>query len=111
MKKLLYQFDTDALPSVFNNVVGYDGGADHISAYGGVNAKNVGGLAEGAIFTRGVKDKTNTAIFIGGGNLNEGEAMLAGVCVKFFGKFRVSGMLACNGSTPAAWAAVAWLAH
>ena len=43
MKKLLYQFDTDALPSVFDNVVGYDGGADHISAYGGVNAANVGG--------------------------------------------------------------------
>ena len=47
MKKLLYQFDTDSLPSVFDNVVGYDGGADHICAYGGVNAKNVGGLVEG----------------------------------------------------------------
>jgi hypothetical protein len=46
MKKLLYQFDTDALPSVFDNVVGFDGGADHISAYGGVNAKNVGGLGD-----------------------------------------------------------------
>jgi hypothetical protein len=31
MKKLLYQFDTDALPAVFDNVVGYDGGADHIT--------------------------------------------------------------------------------
>ena len=29
MKKLLYQFDTDTLPSVFDNVVGYDGGAVH----------------------------------------------------------------------------------
>jgi hypothetical protein len=111
MKKLLYQFDTDALPSVFDNVVGYDGGADHISAYGGVNAKNVGGLAEGAIFTRGVKDKKNTAIFIGGGNLNEGEAMLAAVRAKFFGKFRVSVMFDCNGSNTTASAAVAWLAH
>ncbi len=66
MKKLLYQFDTDTQPSVFDNVVGYDGGADHISAYGGVNAANVGGLVEGAIFTRAPKDKKNTAIFIGG---------------------------------------------
>src|ERR1700675_1721239 len=111
MKKLLYQFDTDALPSVFDNVVGYDGGADHISAYGGVNAKNVGGLVEGAIFTRGVKDKKNTAIFIGGGNLTEGEAMLAAVREKFFGKFRVSVMFDCNGSNTTASAAVAWLAH
>src|SRR5258706_15739539 len=76
MKKLLYQFDTDALPSVFDNVVGYDGGADHISAYGGVNARNVGDLFEGAIFTRGLKDKKNTAIFIGGGNLVEWAAAL-----------------------------------
>ena len=57
MKKLLYQFDTDFHPSVFDNVVGYDGGADHISAYGGVNGANVGALVEGAIFTRAPKDK------------------------------------------------------
>jgi hypothetical protein len=111
MKKLLYQFDTDLLPSVFDNVVGYDGGADHISAYGGVNAKNAGGLIEGAIFTRGLKDKKNTAIFIGGGNMAEGEAVLAAVRKKFFAKFRVSVMFDCNGSNTTASAAVAWLAH
>jgi hypothetical protein len=111
MKKLLYQFDTDPLPSVFDNVVGYDGGADHISAYGGVNARNVGGLVEGAIFTRGLKDKKNTAIFIGGGLMSEGEAVLGAVRKKFFGKFRVSVMFDCNGSNTTASAAVAWLAH
>src|SRR6202162_6323747 len=111
MKKLLYQFDTDALPSVFDNVVGYDGGADHISAYGGGDAKNVGGPVEGAIFTRGLKDKKNTAIFIGGGILIEGEAVVAAVRRKFFGKFRVSVMFDCNGSNTTAAAAVAWLAH
>ena len=111
MKKLLYQFDTDTLPSVFDNVVGFDGGADHISAYGGVNAKNVGGLVEGAIFTRGLKDKKNTAIFIGGSNMLEGEAVLAAVRKKFFAKFRVSVMFDCNGSNTTASAAVAWLAH
>src|ERR1700722_8405463 len=111
MKKLLYQFDTDPLPSVFDNVVGYDGGADHICAYGGINAKNVGGLVEGAIFTRGPKDKQNTALFIGGGNMAEGEAVLAAVRKKFFAKFRVSVMFDCNGSNTTASAAVAWLAH
>ena len=98
MKKLLYQFDTDALPAVFDNVVAYDGGADHVCAYGGVNAKNVGGLVEGAIFTRGPKDKKNTAIFIGGGNMPEGETLLAAVRAKFFANFRVSVMFDCNGS-------------
>ncbi len=111
MKKLLYQFDTDPLPSVFDNVVGYDGGADHISAYGGVNAGNVGGLVEGAIFTRSPKDKKNTAIFIGGSNLPQGEAVLASARAKFFGKFRVSIMFDSNGSNTTAAAAVAWLTH
>src|ERR1700738_2336336 len=111
MKKLLYQFDTDALPSVFDNVVGYDGGADHVSADGGGNGKEARGMYEGAIFTRGLKDKKNTAIFIGGGNLIEGEAVLAAVRQKFFAKFRVSVMFACNGSTTTASATVAWLGH
>jgi hypothetical protein len=111
MKKLLYQLDTDALPAVFDNVVGYDGGADHICAYGGINAGNVGPLVEGAIFTRGPKDKQNTALFIGGGNLPQGQAVLAAVQKKFFGKFRVSVMFDCNGCNTTAAAAVAWLAH
>ena len=111
MKKLLYQFDTDFHPSVFDNVVGYDGGADHISAYGGVNAANVGALVEGAIFTRSPKDKKNTAIFVGGSNMPQAEAMLAAIRAKFFAKFRVSIMFDCNGSNTTAAAAVAWLAH
>jgi hypothetical protein len=107
MKKLLYQFDTDHLPSVFDNVAGYDGGADHISAYGGVNADNVGALVEGAIFTRSPKDKKNTAIFVCGANMPAGEALLAAICAKFFAKFRVSVMFDCNGSNTTAAAAVA----
>jgi methylenetetrahydrofolate/methylenetetrahydromethanopterin dehydrogenase (NADP+) len=111
VKKLLYQFDTDALPSVFDNVVGYDGGADHISAYGGVTAQNVGALVEGAMFTRAPKDKKNTAIFVGGGSLAAGEEVLAAIQAKFFAKFRVSVMFDSNGSNTTASAAVAWLAH
>jgi hypothetical protein len=109
MKKLLYQFDTDTLPAVFDNVVAYDGGADHVTAFGGIRADNVGSLVEGAIFTRGPKDKKNTAIFIGGGNMAEGEAVLAAVQRKFFAQFRVSVMFDCNGSNTTAAAAVAWL--
>ena len=111
MKKLLYQFDTDALPAVFDNVVAYDGGADHVTAYAGIRADNVGALVDGAIFTRGPKDKRNTAIFIGGSNMSEGEAVLAAVQKKFFAQFRVSVMFDCNGSNTTAAAAVALLAH
>lgn len=111
MKKLLYQFDTDPLPAVFDNVVAYDGGADIVTPYGGVNPKNVGALVDGAIFTRAPKDKKLTAIFIGGANMTEGEELLKAVRKKFFSNFRVSVMLDSNGSNTTAAAAVAWLAH
>jgi hypothetical protein len=110
MKKLLYQLDTDALPSVFDNVVAYDGGADHVGAYGGVTPANVAALVEGAIFTRGPADKKNTALFIGGSDLPASETLLNAVTAKFFGKFRVSVMVDSNGSNTTAAAAVALLA-
>ncbi|QAZ39007.1 methylenetetrahydrofolate dehydrogenase [Methylibium sp. Pch-M] len=111
MKKLLYQFDTDPHPAVFDNVVAYDGGADHVTAYGGITPANVGGLVDGAIFTRAPKDKKNTAIFVGGSNMAEGEALFKAVRKKFFANFRVSVMLDSNGSNTTAAAGVAWLAH
>ncbi len=111
MKKLLYQFDTDEHPSVFDNVVCNDGGADHVIGYGGVHPHNVGAMVDGAIFTRAPKDKKNTAIFIGGSNMAEGEALFKAVKKKFFSNFRVSVMLDSNGSNTTAAACVAWLAN
>jgi alkyl hydroperoxide reductase subunit AhpF len=68
-------------------------------------------LVEGAIFTRPPKDKKNTALFLGGSNMLQGEAVLSAIRAKFFAKFRVSIMFDCNGSNTTAAAAVAWLAH
>jgi Methylene-tetrahydromethanopterin dehydrogenase, N-terminal./Tetrahydrofolate dehydrogenase/cyclohydrolase, NAD(P)-binding domain. len=109
MKKLLVQLDTDAQSSLFDTVVAYDGGADHVVSYPAITPENVGGLVEGAIFTRGPKDKKNTALFIGGGNLAAGEALMQAVQQRFFGKFRVSVMLDSNGANTTAAACVAWL--
>ncbi|MCX7096799.1 MAG: NADP-dependent methylenetetrahydromethanopterin/methylenetetrahydrofolate dehydrogenase [Methylococcales bacterium] len=110
MKKLLFQFDTDTHPSVFDTVVGYDGGADHVIGHGGLMPENVTGLVEGAIFTRAPKDKKNTAIFIGGSDMVAGQKLLAAVQRCFFGGFQVSVMLDSNGSNTTAAAAVAKLA-
>ncbi|WP_375465889.1 NADP-dependent methylenetetrahydromethanopterin/methylenetetrahydrofolate dehydrogenase [uncultured Methylobacterium sp.] len=110
MKKLLFQFDTDAVPSVFDAVVGYDGGADHITGYGGVTPENVGALVDGTIYTRGGSEKKSTAIFVGGGNMAAGEAVLKAVKKRFFGPFRVSCMLDSNGSNTTAAAGVALVA-
>jgi methylenetetrahydrofolate/methylenetetrahydromethanopterin dehydrogenase (NADP+) len=110
MKKLLFLFDTDPYASVFDTVVGYDGGADHVTGYANVTPDNVGALVDGTIFTRGGKDKQNTAIFVGGGDMGKGEALFAAVQKKFFGPFRVSTMLDSNGSNTTAAAGVALLA-
>ncbi len=110
MKKLLFLFDTDETPSVFDTVVGYDGGADHVTGYAGVTPDNVGALVDGTIYTRGGKDKQNTAIFVGGGNMGKGEALFEKIKKHFFGPFRVSIMLDSNGSNTTAAAGVAQLA-
>ena len=109
MKKLLFLLDTDPYPSVFDTVVAYDGGADRVAGYAGVTPDNVGPLVDGTIFTRGGKDKQNTAIFVGGGDMTKGEALFAAVQKKFFGPFRVSAMLDSNGSNTTAAAGVALL--
>ncbi|WP_020179508.1 NADP-dependent methylenetetrahydromethanopterin/methylenetetrahydrofolate dehydrogenase [Methylopila sp. M107] len=106
-KKLLFQFDTDPAPSVFDVVVGYDGGADHIAGYGGVNPDNVGAYVDGTIYTRGGSEKKSTAIFVGGGDMTAGEAVFDAVKKRFFGPFRVSVMLDSNGSNTTAAAGVA----
>jgi len=108
--RLLYQLDTDATPSVFDSVVAYDGGADHVIGHGSITAAMVGPLVEGAIYTRGPKEKQYTALFIGGSSLNGAEAVLQAVRAKFFGKFSVSVMLDANGCNTTAAAAVALIA-
>jgi hypothetical protein len=110
MKKLLFLFDTDPYASVFDTVVGYDGGADRVTGYANVTTDNVGVLVDGTIFTRGGKDKQNTAIFVGGSDMAKGEALLKAVQKKFFAPFRVSVMLDPNGSNTTAAAGVALLA-
>src|SRR5215510_13031227 len=111
MKKLLFLFDTDPYASVFDTVVAYDGGANRVAGYANVTPDNVGALVDGTIFTRGGKEKQNTAIFVGGGDMAKGEALLNAVNKKFFGPFRVSLMLDSNGSNTTAAAGVALLAQ
>ena len=109
MKKLLFQLDTDPHAAVFDTVVGYDGGADHVIGHGGCTPDNVRALVDGAIFTRSPKEKKNTALFIGGSDMVAGEQLLDAVQKVFFANFRVSVMLDSNGSNTTAAAAAAKL--
>src|SRR5213594_5068997 len=107
MRKLLLQLDSSKLPSVFDRVVAYDGGADEVMSYGGITPGEVRDLVYGCIFTRGPKDLKNTAVFIGGADMAAGEALLAAAQQAVFKPFTVSLMLDSNGSNTTAVAAVA----
>jgi len=102
---ILVQLDTDPLPSVFDRVVAVDSGAQHIFSYGGVTPENVTSLVHGCIFTRGMKDLHQTAIFVGGSDVAAGEALVAAV-KQAMNPFRVSVMLDSNGANTTAAAAV-----
>jgi ribulose 1,5-bisphosphate synthetase/thiazole synthase len=106
MRKLLLQLDSSRMPSVFDQVVAYDAGADDIMSYGGVTETDVRDLVHGCIFTRGPKDLHNTAVWIGGSNMSAGEQLLAMAQDAVFAPFTVSMMLDSNGSNTTAVAAV-----
>jgi methylenetetrahydrofolate/methylenetetrahydromethanopterin dehydrogenase (NADP+) len=106
MRKLLLQLDSSRLPSVFDQVVAYDAGADVVMSYGGVTETDVRDLIHGCMFTRGPKDLHNTAVWIGGSNMSAGEQLLAMAQDALFDPFSVSIMLDSNGSNTTAVAAV-----
>lgn len=107
-KTILIQLDPDAHASVFDRVVAIDSNVDELFSYANVQPDQVRDLVHGAIFTRGPKDLKNTAIFIGGGNVEKSEALLAkalGAMVPEYG-LRVSVLFDANGCNTTAAAAV-----
>ncbi len=104
--RILVQFDPDQHASVFDAVVAIDSQVDHLLQYAGVQSESVRGLVHGAMFTRGPAELKNTALFIGGSSVPEGEALLKAVCDSFFGPVRCSVMFDGNGSNTTAAAAV-----
>lgn len=106
MKKILICLDSDSQPSVFDGVVAVDAGVDQLFRHGAVTVEQVRDLVHGAIFTRGGKNLKNTAVFIGGSDVQTGEQLLSAAQKAFFGPVRVSLMLDSNGSNTTAAAAV-----
>lgn len=105
---ILVQLDTDPLPSVFDRVVAVDAGVNHLFSYSGITPQNVVPLVHGCIFTRGPKDLSRTAIFIGGSDVVAGETVLAEVKKHLIPQYgmSVSLMLDSNGANTTAAAAV-----
>jgi methylenetetrahydrofolate/methylenetetrahydromethanopterin dehydrogenase (NADP+) len=104
--KILVCLDSDPQSSVFDAVVAVDAGVDHLFRHSGVTPGDVRDLVHGAMFTRGTDDLKNSAVFIGGSDVNVGEQLLNAVTECFFGPMRVSVLLDSSGSNTTAAAAV-----
>lgn len=104
--KILVQLDSDQHASVFDAVVAIDSGVDQLLQYSLVAQDDVEGLVHGAMFTRGPADLHQTAVFVGGSNVEAGETLLKEASNCFFGPMRVSVMMDSNGSNTTAAAAV-----
>lgn len=106
LPRILLQLDSDPHASSFDAVVATDAGVHQLLQYGGVNTENVVGLVHGAMFTRGPQQLQHSAIFVGGSNVQAGEAIAKKVAETFFGPMRVSVLVDGNGSNTTSAAAV-----
>jgi methylenetetrahydrofolate/methylenetetrahydromethanopterin dehydrogenase (NADP+) len=107
MKKILIQLDTDQHPSAFDAIAAYDAEVDVVMAYGEITAENLEDVVQGAIFPRGPDGLANTAFWVGGSKVRDGEAVFKAAQKLFFEPFKPSIMLDSDGSNTTAAAAVA----
>jgi hypothetical protein len=107
MKKILIQLDTDQHPSAFDAIAAYDADVDVVMAYGAITAENLVDVVQGAIFPRGPDGLANTAFWVGGSKVRDGEAVFQAAQKLFFKPFKPSIMLDSDGSNTTAAAAVA----
>ena len=107
MKKILIQLDTDPHPSPFDAIAAYDAGVDVVLGFGEVTADNLDDVVQGAIFPRGPDGLANTAFWVGGSKVRDGEAVFEAAQKLFFEPFKPSIMLDSDGSNTTAAAAVA----
>jgi hypothetical protein len=107
MKKILIQLDTDQHPSAFDAIAAYDADVDVVVGYGQITAENLADVVQGAIFPRGPDGLANTAFWVGGSKVRDGEAVFKAARKLFFEPFKPSIMLDSDGSNTTAAAAVA----
>jgi hypothetical protein len=107
MKKILIQLDTDPHPSPFDAIAAYDADVDIVLGFGQVTAENLEGVVQGAIFPRGPDGLANTAFWVGGSKVRDGEAVFEAARKLFFDPFSPSIMLDSDGSNTTAAGAVA----
>src|ERR1700761_484643 len=107
MQKILVQLDTDHHPSPFDAIAAYDADVDIVLGYGEITPDGLADVVQGAIFPRGPDGLANTAFWVGGSRVRDGEAVFAAARKLFFPPFEPSIMLDSDGSNTTSAAAVA----
>jgi len=90
MKKILFYISPEKHPSPFDITAAYDGGADIVVPYSNVLLEDVPGIIYDVVFSRSPKELVNSAIFIGGHDVNLGEEIFKLSVKTFPGPFKVS---------------------
>jgi methylenetetrahydrofolate/methylenetetrahydromethanopterin dehydrogenase (NADP+) len=111
MKKILIQLDTTRHPSPFDAIAAYDADVDVVLGFGEITPENLVDVVQGAVFPRGPDGLANTAFWVGGSKVRDGEAVFEAAQKLFFEPFRPSIMLDSDGSNTTAAACVALVRH
>jgi len=104
--RILIQLDTDDHASSFDAITAVDAGVEHLLQYHAVEPTQVRALVHGAIFTRGLSQLNHTAIFVGGSNVAQAQAIVDEIISSFVGPMQVSVMVDPHGCNTTAAAAV-----
>lgn len=88
MKKILFYLSPEKHPSPFDITVAYDAGADVVVPYSDVSLEDVPGIIYDVVFPRSPKELANSAIFVGGHDVNLGEEILKLSIKTFPGPFK-----------------------
>ena len=107
MKQILIQLDTDPHASPFDAIAAYDAGVDVVLGFAAVTPDNLADIVQGAMFPRGPDGLAQTAFWVGGGKVRDGEVVFAAARKLFFDPFKPSIMLDSDGSNTTAAAGVA----
>jgi len=83
MKKILIYISPERYSSIFDLILGYDGGADVVVPYSDTSDEEIMDVVYSCVFTRGSSGRKNTAIFIGGPDVNKGEEFMNAILAVF----------------------------
>jgi hypothetical protein len=93
MKKILAYISPEKYASLFDLIVAYDAGADVVVPYCNIDLEDMRDMVHSCVFTRHPDNLVNTAIFVGGHDVDKGEELIDKAKETFNelpGMFRVS---------------------